>query len=501
MSETPILPGSDDEPNAMACQEPVEPTGIIKSGRLAGRSLPMAILLVAAPVFLEQFLAACVGFVDKMIASGLGAAGTAALDGVGIGSYIDWFIAIAVSAVGIGSLAIISRAIGRGDLREASLGLGQSVIFSLGWGVVLGVALYIGAPILAWIGQLSPEATEASTRYVRVIALGLPFSSFTFVGIMALHGAGEATRPFYIMVVVNLVNMVASWALSGATIVLFGHTFASPGSLGVPGIALGTVIARAIGAALILALMIHGVKDLRLERWALRRQWEMLRRITRVGVPAFVEGVGMWLGNIVVLGVVGKIALQRARDAGIPEGTFEGLIGAHIIGIQWEAFSFLPGFALGTAASTLVGQYLGARNPRMATRAILACSAIAGSFMFLMGILFIREGELLTRQISTDPLHLDLVPQLLWIAGWMQVFFALTIVLREGMRGAGDTRWAMYFTWGGTYLLRVPLAYYIGYHLGYGLVGVWWVLSGEIVIRALLFAARLVHGGWKRIEV
>lgn len=500
MSDHTLLPGSVDEPNAMTGPEP-PPSGIIRSGRLAGRSLPAAIALVAAPVFLEQFLAATVGFVDKMIAGGLGAIGTAALDGVGIGSYIDWFISIAVSAVGIGALAIISRAIGRGDLREASLGLGQSVLFALGWGVALGIVLFLCAPALAWVGRLSPEASRASTEYVRVIALGVPFSSFTFVGIMALHGAGEATRPFYVMVVVNLVNIAASWALSGATVVLFGHAFVSPGSLGVPGIALGTVIARAVGASLILWLMIRGVKDLRLERWALRLQWAMLRRVTRVGVPSFLEGVGMWLGNIVVLGVVGKIAVQKAVQAGIPEGTLEGLLGAHIIAIQWEAFSFLPGFALGTAASTLVGQYLGAGNPRMATRSIMICAAIAGTFMSLMGILFIQGGEVLTRQISTDPLHLELVPRLLWIAGWVQIFFALAMVIREGIRGAGDTRFAMIVTWGGTYLLRVPLAYYIGYHLGHGLVGVWWVLCAEIVARSLLFTYRLIQGGWKRIEV
>lgn len=490
------------EPESLVSdQSPLLAEGQIRAGRLAGQSLPGAILILAAPVFFEQLLAATVGLVDKMLTGGLPEGATAALDGVGLGSYIGWFIGIAVSSVGIGALAIISRAMGRGDDREAALGLGQAVIFSLAWGALLAVTLYLGAPLLAWMGQLSPEASRACTQYVRTIALAVPFSSLTFIGIMCLHATGEATRPFLVMVAVNVVNIAVSWYLSGSTIHGFGHTLPSPGHLGVIGIAAGTAAARLVGAALILGLLIRGVKDLRLERWALRVELRMLLRIIRVGVPAFIEGIGMWFGNIVVLGIVGRIAILRGMQHGAETGTVVGLMGAHTIAVQWESFSFLPGFALGTAAATLVGQFLGAGNVRRATRSILACAGVAGIFMAGAGVSFCLYGDFLTRQISVDPLHLELVPKLLFICGLVQVNFALSMVIREAIRGAGDTRWAMFITWFGTYALRIPLAYLVGYVWGYGLVGVWWVLCGEIVVRSLLFLGRFLHGGWKRLEV
>jgi Na+-driven multidrug efflux pump len=243
--------------------------GQIRSGKLAGKTLTQAILVLAAPVFLSHLLGALVGLVDIMLTGGLGEISTPALDAVSIGSYVGWFIGIAVSSLGIGSQALIARALGRGDLREANHGLGQAVVFSVAWGVLIAMTLYAAAGMLAAIGGLSEEARQYCVQYVRTLALGVPFASFMLIGIMSLHGAGEMVRPFYVMAVVNVVNIIASWYFSGATMRLGELTFDSPGQWGVVGIATGTVLANATGALLILLLMLRGVKDLRLHGWAL----------------------------------------------------------------------------------------------------------------------------------------------------------------------------------------------------------------------------------------
>ncbi|MEZ4652963.1 MAG: MATE family efflux transporter [Candidatus Eisenbacteria bacterium] len=492
----------EQEPVTTTEPEGAAPAGVIRSGRLAGRSLTSAILVLALPVFLDQLLSATVGLVDKILTGALPAAATASLDGVGTGSYVGWFLGIAISSVGIGSLAIIARALGRGDVREADHGLGQALVAAVGWGVLLFVLLQTGAPLLARVSSLSPEASDACIVYVRAMSFGAPFFSVLLVGIMSLHGAGEAVRPFLVMLFVNTVNIVTSWLLSGSIVHVFGQTLVSPGHLGVQGIGLGTAIGHATGAIAILILLARGVKDLRLQRWALRPEGPMMSRIIRVGTPAFLDGMGMWSGNIIVIGIVGKIALQEAAHSdAIAGATKVGLIGAHIIGVQWEALSFLPGFAMGTAAAALVGQFLGAGNPRMATRAALACFGIAAIFMASAGVVFFFGGEFLTRQISRAPLHLAVVPKLLKICAVVQINFGLAMVMREALRGAGDTRWAMAINWFSTYALRVPFVYWVGYHLGHGLVGVWFVLCGEIVARSLLYLARFWQGGWKRIEV
>src|SRR5690606_28367319 len=128
------------------------------------------------------------------------------------------------------------------------------------------------------------------------------------------------------------------------------------------------------------------------------------------------------------------------------------------------------------------GQYLGAGNPRMAQRSILACTAVACVLMGAMGVLFMTHGRLLTSLISSEPVHLDLAPKLLLIAGAVQVFFAIAMVVRQGLRGVGDTVWPFVITTVSSYLVRLPAAWLLGVYFDMGLVGIWLGLCGELVI-------------------
>ena len=98
-------------------------------------------------------------------------------------------------------------------------------------------------------------------------------------------------------------------------------------------------------------------------------------------------------------------------------------------------------------------------------------------------------------------IHQEHAPNLLLICGAFQVFFAISMVLRQGLRGVGDTRWTFTITTFSSYCVRLPAAWYLGVHLGLGLEGIWIGLCAELVIRAGLFAARFYHGGWKRLVI
>jgi putative MATE family efflux protein len=307
---------------------------------------------------------------------------------------------------------------------------------------------------------------------------------------MCLHGAGETTLPSIISVVANVVNIVLSYILSGADLSYGDWTLENPFGFDwhVSGIAAGTAFSYLTGAVLTLIVLRRGVKDLRLETQDLGVKRKMAARIIRIGIPSFLEGISMWAVNLIVLMFIGSMNVP-------------GYQGAHIIAVQWEAFSFLPGFAIGTAAGALAGQYLGAGNVRMARKAVLVCAAIAALVMGTLGVVFILAGEPLTRVISNEPVHLELVPNLLLIAGFTQVFFAIALVVRQGLRGTGDTTWALIITTVSSYGCRLPAAWYLGIHLGLGMEGIWIGLCGEFVIRAGLFLARFLQGGWARRQI
>lgn len=475
--------------------------GGIRAGRLAGKSLSQAIWILAAPVLLQQILAATVGFLDKLIGGNLPESIVVpALDGLGIGTYVGWLIGVAMIGLGVGGQAIIARAMGSGRLHEGDAALGQSMLLSIAWGSLVAVLLWWIAYPLSALADLSPEATRLCAEYVRMLALGLPFCSVMMVGGMCLHGAGESVKPTSIAVVVNVVNALASWFLSGVEIRFGDWTLPNPSPIdparwGVTGIGAGTSLGYAVGAILTLAVLMRGVKDLRLHgrdmRWRRHLSW----RIARVGIPSFFEGLTMWSVGVVVTLFIGMISRRGGDEASA------GLIGAHSIAIQWEAFSYLPGYAIGTAAASLAGQYLGARNPDAARRAIRACAWLGAIVMSACGVVFALFGTELTRIISSQPVHLELVPPCLLICAFAQPFFSLSMTVRQGLRGAGDTAWVFYITLVSTWGIRLPAAWYFGVVLDWGLPGIWIGLCGELVIRGLLFLARFTWGRWTRIEV
>ncbi len=241
--------------------------GAIKSGKLAGKSLWQAIWIVALPVLIQQTAGAFVGLVDKMLAGGLPKAIVVdSLDGMGIGSYVGWLIAIAMTGLGIGGQALIARAIGAGRTHEAGRALGQALTLGVLWSVVVAFVMWFAAPGLAWMCGLEGMAAEACVDYVRVMTVALPGIAIMMVGAMCLQGAGETFWPAVIGIVVNIVNVVCSWLLSGAVITIAGAELVSPLGLDwhVEGIAAGTVCGWIVGGTMTLWVVVRGVKDLKL---------------------------------------------------------------------------------------------------------------------------------------------------------------------------------------------------------------------------------------------
>ncbi|MFW6060874.1 MAG: MATE family efflux transporter [Phycisphaeraceae bacterium] len=463
-----------------AWEEPATEVQPALAGRLAGLSLPRQVLVLAVWPMLEQFLNFLVGTVDLVLAARLERIGEAAAAALGVGGYIGWLMGLLHMAVGVGGAALVARAVGGRHQRLANAALGQAVLLAVFAGAVLGVLVFAGAGPIARLAGAEGEALALCVLYLRIIALAAPLSAVLFVGGACLRGAGDTLTPFWVMVGVNIVNVGTSvW------FVQLGW--------GVAGIALGTLLAWTLGAGLILAMLFRGSRDMRLRWMRLRPHWHTARRIVRVGVPNLIESSGMWLGNFAVLMIVGRLPLWDLAP--------QHIIGVHMIAIRLESVSFLMGAAIGTAAATLAGQYLGAGQPRRAKQAVGLCWAVATVLMVLIGLTFIFAPELWTRLISDKPLHLNEAPPVLRIAGFIQIFFATYIVLSHALRGAGDTTTAMKMTYASTFLVRLPAAYIIAVPLGWGFYGIWLGLCGELAVRAALFAGRYFHGGWTRVEV
>ncbi|GAB4382607.1 MAG: MATE family efflux transporter [Phycisphaerales bacterium] len=484
------------------------PDGRLTTGRLAGLTMAGAIWALSWPVMVESFLNSFVGLTDTTLAAQIGEAETTA---IGAASYIMWFIGLIIMAIGVGATALISRSMGRGRVAIANTVLAQVVILSLVAGIATGLLIAaMGEPVSRML-SLSSEAERAFDQYIFIIAAGVPFASMLFSLIACARGAGDSIRPLWAMIIRNIVNLLVSWSLSGVDIYGIANPF--PFDLGVRGIAFGTVMGDLVGAMIVLSMAIRGTWGIRLRRKRLHPHWHTMRRLVRLGLPNFFETFGMWVGNFFVIVLVGSLSMASQSS--------KELLGVHVVAIRIEAFSFLPGFAMGTAAATLAGQYLGAGSEKLAKLCVWRCNLVAVAIMAIFGMAFIFFPEPIVGLISPQPAHIEQTPDLLRICGLVQIPFALAIVFRAALRGAGDVRVVMAITWLCTYGIRIPLAFLFSgadlmirtgsgesitllqnpspLHLG--LTGLWIGLCSEIVLRAVFFTTRYLHGGWMRVRV
>lgn len=459
------------------------PTGALQ-GKLGRLSLRRQVAVLAVWPFFELLLHSLVQIADTAIAGRLDAV---TLDAIGVAAYVGWLVGMLHQALGVGTAALVSRAVGGGRTTLANAALGQSFLIALVWGTTTGVGLMLLARPAAGVFQLPPHTADLAVTYMLVIAVGAPANAVLSAGNAALRAAGDTRTPFLAMAATNVVNVIVSVAL------VFGP--APIGGYGVAGIAAGTVIAWFVGMAISTGVLMSGRVRIRVRKRRLRPHWHTMRRIIRIGVPSLIENGGMWIGNAIVLVIVGKLLERSGAD---------GLLGAHIVAIRIESLSFMPGFAVGIAGATLVGQYLGAGNPERAKQAAHLCWAVGAGIMAAVGVLFIAIPEPIIALLAPGENMAevrDMAVPLLRVCGPIQFFFGTYLVLSQCLRGAGDTRGPMMITYASTFLVRLPAAYVLAIVLDLGLTGLWFGLCGELVVRGCLYIARFRGGKWQRIDV
>ncbi len=442
--------------------------------------IPYQVIVLALPMLGEQLGNFMVGFVDMWLAGTLTKEASAA---VGTGGYLGWWVSLAFSLVGTGTAALVARSYGAGDRETANRALHQALVLALTLGLLVAGSVYAAAPALAEQLLQIPAARGSLVEYIRIDAIGYILFSMLLIGSGALRAAGDMRTPMAIMLVVNVVNAVVSAAL------VFGWW--GP-LLGVRGIAIGTVVARCLGGVLTLVMLYRGLRGLRLRIPLLRPDPAILGRLMNIGIPAFLDVLMLWGAHFGFVLVVANSGRGEAATVNYA---------AHLIGMRMEAISFLPAVAWMTAASTLVGQYLGARQPRLASRSGHQAALQAAGLCTLIGLGFFLLAGPIYGAMTRDPAVQEVGARAFRLMAFVQPILAAAIVYTGALRGAGDTRATMVMQFCGGWLLRLPGAWLFGIYFGWGLIGCWCGMWLDNIAKFLMSWLRFVHGGWKKIEV
>jgi Na+-driven multidrug efflux pump len=286
-------------------------------------------------------------------------------------------------------------------------------------------------------------------------------------------------------------NLPMAWTLCRGIPAVPALGFAGWNGLGFVGVPLGTAICYVLAGMAVLIVLRRGRAGLKLEFRELAPDPALLYRLLRVSVPAAADSLSIIGGQLWFLHIVNRLDVTAAS--------------AHGIAIGWEGLGYLSGHAFGTAAMTLVGQYLGARRPDLAARSGWTAFGLGCALMTLMGAVFFVLAPGMFGVFCPDPGQQPVidagVPVLRLIAFGMPVL-ASVMVFTAALRGAGDTRVPVLFTWVGFLAVRIPLAYlFTGPAFGLGLLGAWLAMVTDLVVRGCFFFWRFAGGRWKFARV
>jgi putative MATE family efflux protein len=441
-------------------------------------NLLRSVIRLAWPVVVQQVSFSMVQLVDTAL---VGHLGEDALAGVRLAGQLFWFSQAGIIAVGIGSTAIIARAVGAGEKDKASRVLQTAFAMALAWGVLMGLAMFfLGERVLGFLGA-EPAARHDGGLYMRYAAMGMPFMSLLFAGNAAQQGAGDTRTPMVVGLIINVVNVIVAYAFINGEL-------GAP-ELGVKGSGLGFAVSAVVGCALVLLALASGARTL---KWSPtnRLDGEAARRVLNVGVPAGVEQMQFNIAFLTYTAIIASLGTTA--------------LAAHGVTLAIQSLTFNVGFALGVATTALVGQSLGAGRPDLAEKSAYLTMRYSLVFMCALGLLLMIFGGQITSLFvggkdADEVVHIG--RQLMFIFAFAMPGVAVSLSLGGALRGAGDTRAVLIIMVFSTWVVRLVPAYILAVPLGLGVPGAWLMAVVDITTRAALMFGRFRMGRWKTIRV
>lgn len=429
---------------------------------------------LAGPALVETLLVTFVGMADMIM---VGRIGPAAIAAVGLTNQPVLFATGVFVALNVGTTAVIARAVGADERSLANDALQQSFILTTIMGIIVSVLGVVSARSVMVLMGAEEDVIPLGVAYMQIVAAGAIFMLLTMSIAAALRGAGDTKTPMKVNALCNILNIIGNYLL------IYGK-FGFP-RMGVAGAALSTSISRAIALVLILRVVTGGRFVLHLTGPA-RFDFPLIRRIVNIGVPAAVEQLILRGGQLVYLRVVA--------------GFGTAVVAAHQIGMNTLSLSFTPGQAFAVAATTLVGQGLGAGRPDLAEKGALETRRLGTMVSGFMALVFIFFGRYIALMYSNDLAVVAKAAVVLRIVGLVQPAQSSQFILAGGLRGAGDTKWPLYATAVGIWGFRVLVGYLLAVVLDMELIGAWVAMAIDQIVRAAIITSRFRSGKWKLLR-
>jgi putative MATE family efflux protein len=439
-------------------------------------SLNRAILLLAIPMVLEMVLESLFAVVDVFWVGRVSANAVATVG-------LTESLLLLVFAIGMGlslsTTAMVARRTGEQDHEGAAVAAVQAIFIGLAFSVAIGLPCLYFAPDLLRLMGASPQIVSTGSGYARIALGGSGVVVLLFLNNAIFRGAGDAAIAMRLLWLSNIINLVLDPCL------IFG--WGPFPRLGVTGAALATFTGRGLGVLYQFYRLLRGTERIRVLRRQIRVNLEVLLRLFKVslsGIFQFAIAQTSWIGLVRIVSFFGASA-----------------VAGYTIAIRIVIFVILPSWGLSNAAATLVGQNLGAKQPRRAEISVWRTGFYNMIFLGAVGIAFVLFAEPVVHIFSRDPDVVPLAVSCLRIVSCGNIGYAYAMVMLQAFNGAGDTVTPTIVNFFGFWMFEIPLAYWLAIHRGMHSNGVYWsivIAEGSIAVASIILFKR---GRWKQRKI
>jgi len=456
-------------------------------------------VLLSVPAILAQLSTILMFYIDDAMVGSLGALASASIGIIATTTWLFWSI---ISCVATGFSVQVAHLVGANDLSRARDVFRQSLLAAM---VVAALTMIVGVlianPLPLWLGGSTDIAHDAS-RYFFIFILGTPMAMINMLSSSMLRCAGNIKVPSVANVVMCILDVVFNFFLifPSRTISLTSHLstlipqpstlnlqLTIPGfGLGVEGAAIGTLTAETITATFLLWFATTRCPELHLKhaKGSFVPERPILRKAFDIAGPVFLQRVLMNVAQIVTTIIVAPLGAVA--------------IAANALGITAESLCYMPGYGIGEAATTLVGQSYGAKRYLLTDRFAWMTTLLGIAVMTLMGIIMYIAAPLMMASLTPDEAVRQLGVECLRIEAWAEPGFAASIVAMSCFIGVGDTKRPAFMNLFSMWFVRVTLAALLAPK--YGLHGVWLGMAIELSFRGLIFLVRMKWENWMKIK-
>ena len=444
------------------------PEGYIYSNR--------ALLALFIPLLIEYGLEFFVGLADSIMVASLG---EAAISGVSLVDFLVQLLIFSFSALATGGAVVTGQYLGDNQIERAQDSATQLVWFSTILSTVLMILVIILRQFLigTLFGHIESDVWHNAELYLYIVALSIPFLAIYNVGAAIFRTTNNARLPMRILLICDVLNVIGN----AICIYYLGWD--------VRGVAIPTVISRALAAVLIMHFSVDKDYKLRIKR-TLKHKFDfyILRKVLQVGIPYGIENGLFQLGRVLVLSIVSTFGTMA--------------IAANSVGYAIGIFSVLPGFAINLGLTAVISRCVGANDYEQAKYynkkclIIVVISHIVINLIIFAGlplILGIYNLSAQTAQMATE--------MIIWHGIFAIIIWPLSFTLPATFRGAGDSKSVMYISLAVMFACRIGLSYVIAEWMGIGVFGTWIAMFIDWYVRAGIYIYRYFSNKWTEYRV